>query len=1680
MTDIQIYAVFSESIIKKLETILVPSPDYKFSIYKTLLKDLQKPSFLSKKIDIILLPVEEEKSKLFDIAAKIKKFAPWIVIIAVTKIAGDKALEKYLKAGFDDCVTNSVMLSESFSDLVICALARKEFEKPFLKNLNIYQSLINESNEGIYIVEDNHFVFVNPAMTKILGYSKEELLSEDFDVMTTVHPDDVEFILSRLRDLKEGKKLAPMYTFRIIAKSGEIKFLELNTSAMKNALIQVLGLVRDITHKIKMEKEAFENSELLKILSESISDIVFIKDLSCRYIRVNSKMSEFFNAKAEEIIGKDDTAFAEAEAAKQIRDEDERVLRGEIFSSEVKRSSKAGTKVFHIVKVPLKDISGKIVGLCGLARDISDRVKREQDQVKLNRALKAVNLCNEALIRSNEEEILLQKICDIIVDTGGYRMAWVGYAQNNADKSIKPMAKAGFENGYLNNVKISWGDDIYGSGPAGKVIKSGQHSIIRNIHEDEKFVTWRKEAVKRGYSSIISMPINIDGRTIGCIAIYSEKIDAFSDDEIDLLTRLSEDLSFGIKVLRERKEKEQTESKLRENEKLFRLLAENATDIIINYRFKPEPGFEYISPSAEKITGFSVKEFYNDPTFFYKIIHPEDKSKLEKAIFSPSVEPATESIRLISKDGRLKWMELVSTPIINSNGDIIFLEAIIRDVSARIKAEEERNRLFNLSQDLLSIAGFDGYFKQLNPSWEKVLGWTGDELLQRPWLDFIHPDDREKTQKIDNRLRSGESVTFSDNRYLCKDGSYRWLSWNSYPIKEENLILSIARDITRIKETTEALKSLTDRYQTILDEVPNIIAEVDTESRYVWLNRMGIEFFGEDAVGRKASHYFIGSQDTTEKAREIFEGKKDTLFVESLQRRIDGEERLLAWWCKALKDSNGKTIGALSTAQDVTDLQNAISELIQSEDKYKNLVEQINDIVFAVDPNGVFTYVSPIVKQIGGWEPEEVIGKKFIDFIYHEDIPDIKIMFEERIKGKIEPSEFRVKMKTGDYKWVRTSSKLTRKDNIIVGLQGVLTDISEKKLAEDALRESEERFRAAFQTSPDAIYITRADDGLIIYSNDGFTSWTGYSKEEVFGKTALDLGIWVDSAERARLTGRLLKDNSLNNAEARFRIKGGRIRTVLISATALQLKNTKYFFFVVRDVDDWKKAEEALVQEKERLSITLKSIGEAVISIDLAGRIVLMNPMAEELTGWNFAEAEGKLLKDIFAILSEESKLKSSDLALDTIRSGESVEPAGNFILISKNCFEKSINFSASPLRDRENQIIGGVIIFRDISEKRQIEEELNKAQKLESIGILAGGIAHDFNNILSAILANISLVKITMPENQKSAVKLSDAEKAVIRAQGLTQQLLTFSLGGAPVKEVSDIKDILKETTLFILSGSKTKAEFDISEDLAPVDVDKGQFSQVINNIVLNADQAMPQGGTVKIKAVNTVILSDNSLRLEPGNYICISISDTGKGISSDNLSKIFDPYFTTKSKGTGLGLSTVYSIIRKHNGEIRVDSRPGLGAIFTIYLPVSKTAKITKQSDAKTKARTGGRILLMDDEQIIRDVAKEVLIHLGYEVSLAKDGESMIESFKKAKNDGKPFDAVILDLTIPGGRGGRDMFKELVNIDPAVKAIAASGYSNDPVMSDFRKYGFSGILPKPFTIKDVASVLERVLNSN
>ena len=520
--------------------------------------------------------------------------------------------------------------------------------------------------------------------------------------------------------------------------------------------------------------------------------------------------------------------------------------------------------------------------------------------------------------------------------------------------------------------------------------------------------------------------------------------------------------------------------------------------------------------------------------------------------------------------------------------------------------------------------------------------------------------------------------------------------------------------------------------------------------------------------------------------------------------------------------------------------------------------------------------------------------------------------------------------------------------------------------------------------------------------------------------------------------------------------------------------------FLAQEIEERKAVEYALASEKERLVVTLRSIGDGVITTDVNGTIDLMNKAAEELTGWSQKEACGQTLHQVFRIVDKVTGEACPDLVQTLLRTG-SITPLGDdTVLIAQNGSRRDVADTAAPIRDRDSAVIGVVLVFRDVTVKRKLEEDALMSEKLQAVGVLAGGIAHDFNNILAAILGSINLARLRLGHGEGTqAIKLlEDAEKASLRAKGLTQQLLTFAKGGEPVRRVAHIAHIIQDSADFILSGGKVHCRYALADNLWPVSIDAGQISQVIQNIVINAMHAMPDGGQLEISCENVSNDRQQLLFLPAGNFVRIRIKDQGTGIPAELLDRIFDPYFTTKEEGSGLGLALTHSIVSKHQGYIEVESG-GWGTAFTIYLPaLAEHLAAAEPATANPEHHPmRARVLVMDDEDMVREIARDMLLYLGFEVDTANDGEQALAIYRERLATETPVDLVIMDLTIPGGMGGKEAILKLREIDPGVRAIVSSGYSNDPVMADYQNYGFAGVVNKPFQLNELLQAVTQVL---
>ncbi|NQT59704.1 MAG: response regulator [Bacteroidetes bacterium] len=673
-------------------------------------------------------------------------------------------------------------------------------------------------------------------------------------------------------------------------------------------------------------------------------------------------------------------------------------------------------------------------------------------------------------------------------------------------------------------------------------------------------------------------------------------------------------------------------------------------------------------------------------------------------------------------------------------------------------------------------------------------------------------------------------------------------------------------------------------------------------------------------------------------------------------------------------------------------------------------------------------------------------------------------------------------------------NELVAQINVMLRLKrGEDTLRSEKTNLEKIIKErtkelwkSEEKYRSLMNDALDTSSV-----GIFILNKDMQDEWINKAAENFFGlKKEYVIGI-----DNRYLVSSVLKDNFEDSERFKQRLLAAyndntyidEFECHMLSSENREERWFSYWSQPIKsglyaggrieqytDITARKLAEQSVRESKDYYQAIFENTGAATIIYQADNTIISANEMFLKLSGYTQDEIIGK--KKWIEFVKEESK---GDLKLLDPRGKECSCTESHqleFRFIDKNSVIKDVFLTIKKIPGTQNSVAS----LLDISDSRQIEKELWKMQKLESIGTLASGIAHDFNNILMGIFGNIAMAKLSLPENAPCMNFILDAEKSMDRARRLTGQLLTFSKGGTPIKESVHLIEFVHDIVRFDFAGSKVKPVFQQDDDLWIAMADKGQLEQVFSNLAINAKEAMPEGGYFFVNLENLKVSEDTVPGLSPGEYIKVTVRDDGAGIPEEYINQVFDPYFTTKQTGNGLGLAVVYSIIQKHNGLLQIDSIIDQGTTITFYLPAVNILQSLKAKDVEKEilhSEQNLNILVMDDEKVVRDIVALLLGRIGYSVETVEDGHQALTRYREMMEQGKSFAAVIMDLTIPGGIGGKDAVKNILEIDPNAKVIVSSGYTDDPIMANYADYGFKGVAAKPYTLTKLRETLNKVL---
>ncbi|NUM40877.1 MAG: PAS domain S-box protein [Leptospiraceae bacterium] len=1028
----------------------------------------------------------------------------------------------------------------------------------------------------------------------------------------------------------------------------------------------------------------------------------------------------------------------------------------------------------------------------------------------------------------------------------------------------------------------------------------------------------------------------------------------------------------------------------------------------------------------------------------------------------------------------------------------LYLKKEQQYLSEKESLQEKNQSLVNLIENV-SYGSFiyrtkkDGtsHFEYLNKRCIEITGVDPELVLLdgKNLFQYILPED------YDNFLeKSKESIlekkTILWKGRLLKNEKTRWIQVESFPNFQTNgdvLWNGFIYDITERKKIEESVK-INDSQLNFANTVETILLVLDRDGIVTTINKQGCAILGypeEEILGEFWFQKFLPKPDEMEKIYPLFlefmsSGKEIQMeYFENQIVNSSGEIRLIAWHNIVLRDEKKNIIGILCSGEDITNRKKIEEEIVKAKNFSESIIASLPGIFYVIDQNGKFLRVNNQFLNITGYTEEEVDLMHPLDFFTNSE----KQLLTERIQEVFEKGKSNVEanmlLKNGNTIPYFFTGYRAVIDNLPL-LIGVGVDISERKKAEDELQKSEKKFRRLFEKSTDALTIV--ENETFIDCNQSTVDLLGFNtKEEIISLHPSQVSPKFQpdgelSSEKAQKMMRLTFQKGAHRFEWVHKRKNGEtVYTEVLLTSISEDPNKRQLYTVWRDITDRKKAEESLAEERERLLVTLKSIGDGVITTDVSGNIILMNSVAEELCGWSLEEAKGKPLPEIFRIIHEFTREVFESPVSRVLKTGSIVELENHTVLISRNGTERVIADSGSPIRNQKSEIIGVVLVFRDMTEKHKMQTTIQRSAKLDSLGVLAGGIAHDFNNLLSGIYGNIDLA-LENSNDKRNIAYLNKAIGTIDRAKGLTSQLLTFAKGGSPAREITQIVPFLKKTILFALSGSNVSCLFQIEEGLWNCNIEKHQIAQVFDNIVINAKQAMPFGGKIEVIAENIKIAEKKgNLEIELGEYVKISIKDYGHGMSKKTLSKIFDPYYTTKEGGHGLGLATCYSIINKHEGSIDVESEVGVGSIFHIYLPAEKSIKSEKKLQDDESKPDAGVILILEDEDTLGEIMTYMIGSLGYTVICKKDGQEIIDYFQNDLNRDRKIKGMILDITIPGGMGGKEVIPVIRKLDQIIPVFIISGYTEDMVMTNPWGYGFTASISKPFTKRELSDILSK-----
>ncbi len=1360
---------------------------------------------------------------------------------------------------------------------------------------------------------------------------------------------------------------------------------------------------------------------------------------------------------------------------------------------------------FLLLSVPPHELYNRLTGLgifliFGII--VSIYWRRRQKNLErvdhLNKVLMSIRNINQLISREHNRDRLLNQICRDLIEFRGYYNAFIvllddakkvlAYYEAGLGNAFEPMATK-LEKDSIPNCIM----EAYGSKKP-IIIEKPSEQCLDCILSD-------KYHNRGAYISRLEH----DGEIYGAL-VASVPLKYISDaEELEYFNEIVSDVSLALNHITTEGERDKFERELRDSRNWLSVTLRSIGDAVI--ATDREGKITFMNGAASTITEWKREDALGRPLAeVFKIVNEESGENVEspvaKVLNSGIVVGLANHTILITASGRKIPIDDSGAPIKNDDGEIIGVVLVFQDITEKkaterkIRQSEEtyRNLFQNAQVGLFRTRIEDGKLLECNERLAEMFLFDSREEMIEKYItseNYYDPEARGRMLKI---LAEHGEVRGFETPFKRKDNTPIWTRFSAKIYPEEGWIEGVLEDITETHEAQEALKESEYRHRMISDLISDVIyySDVDDQGnfRIAWYTGDPEKLTGYSYESVENYSELLLKITHPEDAGDMAEYRKRLLEnkVSIVEFRIidaSGEVKWVRNSARPIFDSGrGRVTGILGAMQDLTGEKNYVEELRQSREKIAAIFESIDDITYFQNLEAGITSVNDAAARITGYSMEEIQTNPLMwkEIVHPDDVDVITEFFEKNPEGvDFYELSYRLQDKRGDWHWLQSRMRAAHDaSGKRIGYYCVDRDVTEQRLAAEALAKSEATLQSIFRAAPIGIGIVT--NRIIGWVNDQFTEMTGYRPEEIKGKSARILYPTEEEFERVGIVKHAeVRRSGIGSIITKWKRKDGKIIDVLLSSGAIETENLSAgLVFTALDITDRQRAEEALAAEKERLDVTLRSIGDAVIATDTNGKIVLFNKIAEELTGWSYDEALGQPLGGVFHIINEKTRERCESPVDRVIESNMIVGLANHTVLISKNGNERVIEDSGAPIRNKFGSIIGVVLVFRDVTESRRLQEFASRAQRLETAGRIAGQVAHDFNNLLAPLTAYPDLVRMELPPGHPALKYLDDIERSAEQIADINQQLLTLGRRGHYNQEPLNLNGII----LQVLDQLKPLPEtlgvaLNLSDNIMAIKGGAAQIHRLMLNLVNNAREAMNDIGSLRIKSENFYVeaLTGKYGRVPQGEYVKVTIADTGVGMPTEVMAKIFDPFFTTKTsdkrRGSGLGLSVVHAVMEDHNGFIDCSSEPGEGSTFYLYFPITREqVKTAPQSEV-----FGGteRILVVDDDPLQLEVCSRLLENLGYRAAAVESGEEAVSFIKS-----NPQDLVILDMIMPNGIDGTETYRRILEIYPEQKAILVSGYAQSERVEEALRLGAGEYIKKPLSIRIIASAVRRELDRN